>query len=256
MSWRDFFYFSKGERTALILLLCLITVAGILLIVNNKKNSDSEMVKQPFKADTISIATADNKIVENKEYKKNSTDYKNKSSQKSYSANKKNENESVSERADRIITESRNASRPSYPPRSEKFSEGTVVELNAADTITLKKIPGIGSSFAKRIVKYRDLLGGYYSVTQLSEVYGIDEEKYYALSHWFTVDASLIKKLNVNELNFDELNKHPYIDYKQAKIISQLVRKKGKLTGWDDLRLLEEFSESDRIKLQSYLSFE
>jgi DNA uptake protein ComE-like DNA-binding protein len=253
MSWRDFFYFSKGERTALILLLCLITVAGILLIVNNKKTSDSEALKQQSKiVDTVLITTND-KIVENKEYKKNSTDYKNKSPQRSYSANKKNE--SVPERAERIITESRNASRPSYP-RSEKFSEGVVVELNAADTTILKKVPGIGSSFANRIVKYRDLLGGYYSVMQLSEVYGIDEEKYYALSHWFTVDASLIKKLNVNELNLDELNRHPYIDYKQAKVITQLVRKKGKLTGWDDLRLLEEFSESDKIKLQSYLSFD
>ena len=62
--------------------------------------------------------------------------------------------------------------------KQEKYPEGTIVELNGADTTTLKKIPGIGSSFARRITKYRELLGGFHHIEQLAEVYGIDEERY------------------------------------------------------------------------------
>ncbi|MDR0347890.1 MAG: helix-hairpin-helix domain-containing protein [Tannerella sp.] len=166
----------------------------------------------------------------------------------SESAHKK---ESVSERVKRLTS----SSRPSYP-RVEKFREGTVVELNTADTTMLKKVPGIGSAFAKRIVNYRNILGGYYSVIQLSEVYGIDEEKYNALAPWFSADPSLISRLDVNKFSQDSLRRHPYINYSQAKVIVQLRRLKGKLTGWENLLLLSEFAEVDRIRLQHYLSFE
>jgi DNA uptake protein ComE-like DNA-binding protein len=128
--------------------------------------------------------------------------------------------------------------------------------LNSADTTLLKKIPGIGSAFAKRIVSYRNLLGGYYSITQLSEVYGIDEEKYNSLIPWFSADASLIKRLDINNLPIDSLSRHPYINYRQARVITQLRKQKGKLTGWENLKLLNEFSEIDRVRLTQYLSFE
>ena len=62
-------------------------------------------------------------------------------------------------------------------------------------------------------MNYRNLLGGYYSVTQLNEVYGIDEERYNALKSWFTVDTSLVFKLDVNRLPQDSLSRHPYINY-------------------------------------------
>jgi DNA uptake protein ComE-like DNA-binding protein len=162
-----------------------------------------------------------------------------------------NKKETVVERVTRIAS----SPRPSYP-RAEKFEKGVVVELNTADTVTLKKVPGIGSSYARRIVGYRNLLGGYYSVMQLSEVYGIDEERYNEFAPWFTADPSLINKLPVNQLSQDSLRRHPYIDYNQAKIITRLRRQKGKLAGWENLRLLDEFKEIDLVRLQYYLSFE
>ncbi|MDR2915868.1 MAG: helix-hairpin-helix domain-containing protein [Tannerella sp.] len=162
-----------------------------------------------------------------------------------------NMKESVTERVKRLTS----YSRPSYP-RSEKFTEGTIIELNTADTTVLKKIPGIGSAFAKRIVNYRNLLGGYYSVTQLSEVYGIDEERYNALKPWFIADPSLVFKLDVNKLSQDSLRRHPYINYGQSKVITQLRRQKGRLKGWENLQLLDEFTDSDKIRLLPYLSFD
>ena len=89
------------------------------------------------------------------------------------------------------------ASRPRYP-RVEKYPAGTVVELNSADTTILKRVPGIGSAFARRIVNFRAALGGFHSVEQLSEVYGIDAERYRALRPWFAVDTAAIRPLAVN----------------------------------------------------------
>jgi DNA uptake protein ComE-like DNA-binding protein len=268
MSWRDFFYFSKGERRALIILLFLITIAGILLILNDKSDqldtsvaehtdyNATENVQNPVNSSSVSsversFVSADTNHSLPKKKLNDSSPVKMKDSAGETSAVVKNEKETVSERVKRITS----YSRPSYT-RTEKFEKGTVVELNMADTTVLKKVPGIGSAYARRIVNYRNLLGGYYSVMQLSEVYGIDEDRYNALASWFTADPSLISKLSVNELSQDSLRRHPYINYNQAKIIIQLRQRNGKLTGWENLQLLNEFADYDKIRLQHYLSFE
>jgi DNA uptake protein ComE-like DNA-binding protein len=262
MLWRDFFYFSKGERRGLILLLCLIAVASILLILNDQPEPEAnfrsaEALVESGRSDTLPEAnlrepaggadrSGDRRRVAGRE--KSESD-----GGASKSVRKK---ESVPERVTRLTSyPSPSASRPAYV-RTEKFPEGTVVELNTADTAILKKVPGIGAVFARRIVNYRNLLGGYYSVTQLGEVYGIDEDRYNALLPWFSADPSLISRLNVNLLSQDSLRRHPYINYGQAKVMTQLRRQKGKLTGWENLLLLNEFTDDDRIRLQHYLSFE
>ncbi|MDR3251472.1 MAG: helix-hairpin-helix domain-containing protein [Tannerella sp.] len=249
---RDFLYFSKGERRGLVVLLCLIAVAGILLTVNNRKDGEETIEENKSlitnDKDTLKNVMSADLSVNNKPNTAIKPASKQAAEQKSLPPKK----ESVSERVERLASSS---SRPSYP-RAEKFDAGTVVELNAADTVTLKKIPGIGSSFAKRIVGYRALLGGYYSVDQLSEVYGIDEEKYAALAPWFTADPSLISQLSVNSLPLDSLRRHPYIDGRQARVIVQLRKQKGKISGWENLQLLDEFTDLDAIRLKFYLSYE
>ena len=138
---------------------------------------------------------------------------------------------------------------------TEKFPVGTIVELNQADTLTLKKIPGIGSTFARRIVGYRELLGGFYTVEQLAEVYGIDEERYNSLSPWFKVDTTRIRPLRVNQLSYKELLRHPYLNASQVRQLDRL-RRKAPLQSWNDFILLEEFSSVDYQRLRPYLSFE
>ena len=147
--------------------------------------------------------------------------------------------------------------RKGYTPytRTEKYAPGTLVELNTADTTILKKVPGIGSTFARRIIKYRELLGGFYDVSQLAEVYGIDEERYQALVPWFIADTLHIRRLEVNALSAATLRKHPYLDYRQAKAIEQLRKQKSRLSGWENLQLIEEFTDMDKKRLTPYLSF-
>ena len=262
MLWHDFFYFSKGERSGLIILLSIIVIAGTILFLNKTSgpaSQDTETQTSTGQNSSDNVAFRDSSSLSvdpaptSANARSSSTSRAPSTSgsvsRESPSAGKSRE--SVSERVNRLTS----YSQPTYV-RVEKFTEGTVVELNTADTATLKKVPGIGSAFANRIVNYRTILRGYYSVTQLSEVYGIDEERYMSLQTWFTADPSFINKIDINKIPQDSLQRHPYISYAQARVIIQLRRQKGKLTGWENLQLLNEFTENDRIKLQPYLSFE
>ena len=241
MNWRDLLYFSKGERRALTLLLCLIVASWIILLLTDEKTDytpvNNNRLSEPVK-------TAQNIPVNSHDKEKVKTTA---SGRKNNSSREKNKFHSG---------ETKNTSERRTFPKTEKYPVGTVVELNTADTTILKKVPGIGSTFARRIIKYRELLGGFFTVEQLREVYGLDEERYNAMKSWFSADMSLICPLEIHKISFKELCKHPYINYQQARIIEQLRKQKGKLSGWENLQLLEEFTETDKERLTPYLSFE
>jgi DNA uptake protein ComE-like DNA-binding protein len=86
-----------------------------------------------------------------------------------------------------------------------------VVDINEADSAELIEVKGIGPVFARRITRYRDLLGGYHSVAQLIEVYGMDEDRLTDLASQLTCSKHLVERLNINEVSFGQLSKHPYI---------------------------------------------
>ncbi|MDR1120306.1 MAG: helix-hairpin-helix domain-containing protein [Dysgonamonadaceae bacterium] len=141
------------------------------------------------------------------------------------------------------------------PAKSVKYPLGTQVDIATADTAELKKIPHIGISFAQKIVKYRQLLGGYCCVEQIKEVYGMTPELYADILPWLKVSEGQISQLPVNSLSVERLKSHPYLNFYQAKAIVDLRRKRGKLQQMDDLSFLEEFSETDLQRLTPYLSF-
>lgn len=132
-----------------------------------------------------------------------------------------------------------------------KLQLGQYVTLDDADTASLRKVPGIGRYYASRIVRYRNDLGGYVSVAQLSEIEGIPEA---ALSY-FRVTGGAVRKLNLNRLTLNELKHHPYINFYQARRIIDYRRLKGPLHSIDDLRLLKDFSQRDIERLRPYVEF-
>ncbi len=129
------------------------------------------------------------------------------------------------------------------------------IELNSADSAGLDSLPGIGPVFAKRIIKYRDLLGGYYSINQLSEVYGIPPELVGKIYNFIIVDTLKIKKLLLNSADFKNVNAHPYISFDQTKVIFKL-RTRQKIIVSDQLLENKIFTSEEIIKLQHYLSFD
>ncbi len=127
------------------------------------------------------------------------------------------------------------------------------VELNSADSLQLLSLPGIGPVLSARIIKYRNLLGGFYSVEQLREVYGLKEENYQRAVSFLTVDQSLIKRLNVNFLSVRELGRHPYIGFQTARRVVEKRDREGRL---DSLKYLAALLSEDSLsRLKPYLVF-
>ena len=133
-----------------------------------------------------------------------------------------------------------------------KYPEGTLVDVNGADTTELKKIPGIGSGIAKAIVSYRTRLGGFYALEQLAEI----EYMTPTLMKWFKLEEPVVRPLKVNEAGLETLRSHPYLNFYQAKVIVEHRRKKGKLKSLSQLSLYEEFTEKDLERLSAYLKFD
>ncbi len=109
------------------------------------------------------------------------------------------------------------------------------IELNSADSLDLLSLPGIGPYFAGKILRYREKLGGYMNSRQLAEIWGMDSLKLKRLSNHVRVDASLVRKMNVNEAEFKQLMRHPYGGYHFAKSLIRFREQYGRITDLDEL---------------------
>ncbi len=136
-------------------------------------------------------------------------------------------------------------------PKNKKAP--AVIELNTADSAALESLNGIGSTYARRIIKYRTILGGYVAVEQLKEVYGMNEEVLAKIKVNLSVDPTLVKKINLNKDDFKVINKHPYLSYELTKAIFNF-RRKTPLTAGN----LNEIVNDPALcqKLLPYLAFE
>lgn len=136
-----------------------------------------------------------------------------------------------------------------------KYTEIVTIPLNRCDTSALKHIPGVGTGYARMIVSYRERLGGYVSVAQLSDIEDLPADLVRELAKWLTVEPSLVHKINLNKLTLSQLKRHPYLTFTQAKAICDCRRLNGPLHSLADLKLYEEFSERDFARLAPYVAF-
>jgi DNA uptake protein ComE-like DNA-binding protein len=132
-----------------------------------------------------------------------------------------------------------------------KIAEGEHIDLNAADTSLYKKVPGVGSYYSRKIAEYGRRLGGFVSADQLDEIENFPSEA----KKYFSVNASDVHQLNVNRLSLNELKRHPYINYYQAKAITDYRRLHGPLHSLDDLRLLPDFPVEAIKRLEPYVCY-
>lgn len=133
--------------------------------------------------------------------------------------------------------------------------EAVVIAINTADTLELDKIKGVGPAFARRIVKYRERLGGFYSKEQLFEVFGVDTTKYNEIKDQIKIDAEAIVKLNINTVEFDDLKRHPYLTFKQMNAIIQYRKQHGPYKSIADLGRVLILKPETIQKIAPYLSF-
>ena len=135
-----------------------------------------------------------------------------------------------------------------YP---QKISDEAHVVLNTADTTELMTVPGIGPYFARKIVQYGQRLGGYVNVDQLDEIENFPAES----KRFLVVEGATPQKLNVNKLTLNELKRHPYINFYQAKDITDYRRLHGPIKSLQDLRLLKDFPQAAIERLLPYVTY-
>lgn len=121
------------------------------------------------------------------------------------------------------------------------------IELNTAKPELLETLPGIGEKLSLRIIRYRDLLGGFYSVEQLKEVYGLSLSVYQMIEPSLKVDSTMIRVLGIDTVTFKTLLRHPYLDYESVKLIMNL-RDRRKISEWDSYKGLIPDSVFLRLK--------
>lgn len=130
------------------------------------------------------------------------------------------------------------------------------VELNSADTAELKAIKGIGSAFAKRILNYREKLGGFLSFKQLYEVWGVDTETISKIIPQLTLNTAMVRKISINHCNVSDLKKHPYLNYNIANNIVLYRDRHGDFTKLQDIRLAVLVNEELFRKIAPYLTLD
>lgn len=149
-----------------------------------------------------------------------------------------------------------NATSATFSPKQQaaytpKLRKGEHLLVNSADTTALKTIPGIGSYFARRIVRYREQLGGFFEKEQLLDIEDFPKE---ALA-FVNIDSNNIKKLKINQLNLNQLRHHPYINYYQARAITDYRRLHGEIKNINELKLMKEFTDNDIRRIQPYMEY-
>ncbi|NQV01496.1 MAG: helix-hairpin-helix domain-containing protein [Bacteroidia bacterium] len=131
-----------------------------------------------------------------------------------------------------------------------------IIELNSADTLDLQRLFGIGPSFAWRITGFRAKLGGFTSIDQLLEVYGMDSSRYMGIRKYLTVDTSIIVRMDLNSISFKKLIAHPYMPYDLAKEIALYRKKQKGIEKMEEVKGLKSFDSATFVKLMPYISFE
>ena len=132
-----------------------------------------------------------------------------------------------------------------------KIKETEHIVLNTADTNELKRVPGIGSYYAKEIVRHGKWLGGYVSVDQLDEIEDFPQEA----KKYFIIENAQPQQLNVNRLTLQQLRRHPYINYFQAKTIVEYRRLHGDIRSLNDLRFSRDFTPEVIRRLEPYVTY-
>ncbi|PLW93077.1 MAG: hypothetical protein C0592_07515 [Marinilabiliales bacterium] len=135
-------------------------------------------------------------------------------------------------------------------PVEEKVS----IEINSADTAALQKVKGIGPVFATRIVRYREKLGGFVDVQQLTEVKGIDSTNFNSIAAQVYVNPYAIRKVRVNEANINELSAHPYISYNIALSLINYRKQHGRFEVLTDIKNSLLVTDEVYEKISPYLT--
>ena len=232
---RELFYMRKSDRKVIITLLCVIAVAlGVIFFTGGKNDMSNGLTA----ADTLPVRQKDRDTFHRQPYRERTV----------YVRTKVIYRDTAYRRGKALADVEHDSVVAHYQP---KIKAGEHVVLNTADTTALKTVPGIGSYFARKVVQYGQRLGGFVSVDQLDEIenFPLDAKDY------LVIENAQPQKLNVNQLSLNELKKHPYINFYQAKAITDYRRLHGPIKSLQDLRLSKDFPQEAIDRLLPYVAY-
>ena len=158
----------------------------------------------------------------------------------------------------KTATQTRFSGNSNFDKRPQMFEKPKhdLVEINAADTAAFIALPGIGSKLATRIINFRDKLGGFYSIDQVGETYGLADSTFEKIKPWLKLENIGLRKININTATKEEMKSHPYLRWTLANAIVEYRSQHGKYSAVEDLKKVSAVTEEIFEKVKPYISVE
>lgn len=128
-----------------------------------------------------------------------------------------------------------------------------LLDVNTADTLQWDRLPGIGTVLARRIVKFRERLGGFHTVEQVGETYGLADSVFKKIQPLLQLGDVSLRKIDLNDTDEKSLADHPYIRTKLARVIIRYRNNHGPFRQVEALRDVALVDDSIYRKIEKYL---
>lgn len=128
------------------------------------------------------------------------------------------------------------------------------VRLNTTDSSHWEALPGIGPGYARRILRYRERLGGFIRPEQVGETYQLPDSVFQKILPYLEASGSEgVRQLPINSISIDSLGRHPYCGYVKARLIVRYREQHGAYVRLEDLLNIETLEESWLSRIRPYL---
>ncbi|MFD2890171.1 ComEA family DNA-binding protein [Chitinophaga cymbidii] len=141
-------------------------------------------------------------------------------------------------------------------PRFEKYKRTpplTALDINTADTLLWERLPGIGPVLSRRIVLFRERLGGFHDIRQVAETYGLADSVFVKIQPLLQLGDVSLRKIDLNKTDEKSLADHPYIDTKLARAVIRYRNNHGPFRSVEGLKAIALVDEVIYRKLEKYL---
>ncbi|EIA08861.1 ComEA family DNA-binding protein [Flavobacterium frigoris] len=286
-----YFKFSKSQQTGILFLFAIIVIFQGVYFFDNadsvEKDSPEKQKWLSMQAEIDSLNQSNSKIV-SKIYPYNPnfiTDYKGYKLGMSVEeidrllafrkenkyVNSANEFQAVTNVSDSLLkvmavdfkfpdwVKNREAYKKNVNYEKKDFVQKHVVvlsDINKATQEDLIKIYGIGEVISLRILRLKESLGGFVSMEQMKDVWGLSAEVIDNLnSHFKIMAVPKIDKIDINNASLKELAKFPYFKYGVAKSIVTYRSMNGDFKSFEDLAKINDFPVEKLKIIELYLAF-
>ena len=139
-----------------------------------------------------------------------------------------------------------------YEKKQYEKKSAVPVEINSGDSTSFIGLPGIGPGYSRRIINFRNRLGGFYSIDQVAETFGLPDSVFQKIKPLLKISGD-VAKININTASNDELKAHPYIRWQLAGLITEYKKQHGNFKSLEELKKIPVVDESTYRKLLPYL---